>query len=102
MTHFTVDPATLQAHAAAVADVAQLVDTAAQAGAQVGLGGDAYGVIVSPLMGAVLPQLLPNSVRMVQQAAQLADAIVDGLKANSDVYQAVEDEIAHGLKTVEG
>jgi hypothetical protein len=101
MTQFTVDPATLRAHASAVSGVAQMVDTAAAAGTQVGLGGDAYGVLIAPLMQPLLSHLLPNTVQMVQQAAQLGDAIVAGLKANSDVYQDVEDAIAEGLKAVE-
>lgn len=102
MTEFTVDPATLQAHASQISGVASQVKTAADAAAQVGLGGDDYGVIISPIMGGVLPRLIPNVSGALRSAADLGDAIVGGLRANSDVYQGVEDDITQTLNSVDG
>ena len=97
MTEFTVDPATLQAHASQVSGVSDEVHTAAEAAAQVGLGGDAYGVIISPIMNGLLPHLIPTVGSALNNTAQLGDAIVDGLRANSDVYQRVEDDVTQTL-----
>lgn len=101
MSEFTVDPGTLQAHAGQVAGIADQVQTAAAAAAQVGLGGDDYGVIISPIMNGVLPHLIPNVSNTLTNAADLAEAIVDGLRANSDVYQRVEDDVTQALHAVD-
>jgi len=101
MTQFTVDPAVLQAHAGQVAAVAQQVETAAAAAQQVGLAGNDYGALMAPIMGAVLPHLLPNMSGAIKNAADLGDAMVDGLRTNSDVYQSVEDDLKQTLPTVD-
>lgn len=101
MTEFTVDPATLQAHASQVSAVASQVDMAAGAAAQVGLGGSDYGRIISPIMDAVLPHLIPNMSGALKTAADLGDAMVDGLRANSDVYQGVEDDLHQTIQSVD-
>jgi len=101
MDHFTVDPVALQGQAAAVHGVAQMVEAAGAAAGQVQLGGDAYGKLISPLMNPVLGTLLPNMADAITQSADLGQSIVDGLRDNSDVYQGIEDDLAHALKTVD-
>lgn len=101
MDHFTVDPAALHGQASAVHGVAQMVEEAGAAARQVQLGGDAYGKLISPLMNPVLGALLPNMADAITQAAELGEAIVDGLRDNSDVYQGVEDDLAQAFQAVD-
>jgi hypothetical protein len=101
MTEFTVDPSVLHDHASQVAAVANEVQVAAGAAAQVGLGGSDYGVIISPIMGALLPHLIPNMSGAIKTSANLADAMVDGLRDNSDVYQGVEDDLNQTIQSVD-
>lgn len=101
MTEFTVDPGVLHDHASQVSAVASQVQTASGAAAQVGLGGSDYGVIISPIMGALLPHLIPNMSGAIKTAADLGDAMVDGLRTNSDVYQSVEDDLSQTIQSVD-
>jgi hypothetical protein len=101
MSEFTVDPGALHAHASQVAGIADQVHTAAAAAGQVGLGGADYGVIISPIMNGLLPHLIPNVSTTQSDAAELGDAIVDGLRANSDVYQRVEDDVTQAMHGVD-
>ena len=101
MDHFTVDPAALRAHASAVHGVTQMVEAAGAAADQVQLGGDAYGKLISPMLDPVLAALLPNVAGSIKRAADLGESIVDGLVANSDVYQSIEDDLTHSLKSVD-
>lgn len=101
MTGFTVEPGALHAHAGQVDAVAAAVRTAAEAASQVQLGGHDYGLLMAPILDAVLPALLPNMSAALDHAADLADAIVDGLHANSDVYQRVEDDVRSSVSAVD-
>lgn len=98
MTAFTVDPAVLSAHAQAVDQVAATVEQAAQAGQQVGYGGNsAYGIIGAPIIGAAVRLWAGDAVSLVASAADLAQAMVDGLQSNADVYEEVENDLRDQL-----
>lgn len=92
MAEFTdVDLEQLDRHAQQVGDVAHMVSGAHGAGQQVGLGGiEAYGLLCSPLMIPALQMFQGDMDELLKSAADLADAISEGLKTNSMDYAHIE------------
>ncbi|MGH8961718.1 MAG: type VII secretion target [Jatrophihabitantaceae bacterium] len=93
MTQFTVKTDLLRAHASDVRHIATAVDQAADAANEVGIGGiDAYGAICSGLIVPALELFFGDAVGLVRKAGDLTDAYADGLEANSDVYESVDQD----------
>ncbi|PZS16904.1 MAG: hypothetical protein DLM57_09445 [Pseudonocardiales bacterium] len=101
MTQFTVDVTQLRQHASDVRRVAASVGQAGDAANQVGIGGlDIYGVLCSGLIVPSLHAFFGDAVDLVNKTAGLADAYADGLKANSDVYEEVDNHTRDTLNTL--
>lgn len=99
--HFTVAPAILREHASAVRQIANGVDTAGDAANEVGIGGvSTYGLICSPILLPAMHVFFGDAQTLVKQAAALGDAYAEGLDANCDVYQGVDQDARDVLNKV--
>jgi hypothetical protein len=99
MTQFTVKTDLLRAHATDVRHIATAVEQAADAANEVGIGGiDAYGLICSGLIIPGLQAFFADAVGLVKKAGDLTDAYADGLEANSDIYEDVDEDAQSTLK----
>lgn len=102
MTQFTVDVTQLRQHAADVRAVAGSVAQAGAAAGEVGIGGmDIYGVLCSALIVAPLHGFFGDAVELVHKTADLADAYAEGLEANSDVYEEVDNDARDTLHALD-
>jgi hypothetical protein len=98
VTQLIVDPAQLKVHAAEVRQIAGGVGQASEAAKEEGFGGfDAYGVVCTPIISGALKWFFGDAGALIRNAADLGDAMADGLESNSDVYAGVDDEIQQSM-----
>ena len=101
MNRFTVDTTALRHHAAEVRHIAEGVGLAADAATEVGIGGvDIYGALCSALIVPALHGFFGDAVDLVKKAGDLTSAYAEGLEANSDVYDQVDQSVVETLNTL--
>lgn len=87
---FEVVHTTLDDHASALDGLTERLRGAVDAGRQVTMSDDAYGIICRPFAWLIKP-LENRGVDTLQGAADAMDSVAEGMRATSQVYRDVED-----------